>query len=50
MFFNKRVFVLLIACVFVSIAMCCLVLDHNNQEIVFRNLKICFKFYETRKF
>ena len=38
-FFNNRVFVLLIAFVFVSIAVYCLVLDHNTQEIVNGNLK-----------
>lgn len=40
---------LLIAFVFISIAMYCSVLDHNTQEIVIGNLKIDFKFYETRK-
>ena len=37
-FFNNRVFVLLIAFVFVSIAVYCLVLGHNTQEIVIGNL------------
>ena len=37
-FFNNRVFVLLIAFVFVSIAVYCSVLDHNTQEIVIGNL------------
>ena len=37
-FFNNRVFVLLIAFVFISIAVYCLVLDHNTQEIVIGNL------------
>jgi len=38
-FFNNHVFVLLIAFVFVGIALYCLVLDHNTQEIGIRNLK-----------
>ena len=33
-FFNNRVFVLLIAFVFVSISVYCLVLDHNTQVMV----------------
>ena len=37
-FFNNHVFVLLIAFVFVSIAVYCLVFDHNTQEIVMENL------------
>ena len=36
--FNNRVLVLLIAFVFVGIAVYCLVLDHNTQEIVIGNL------------
>ena len=38
-FFNKHVFMLLIAFVFISIVVHCLVLDHNSQEIVIGNLK-----------
>ena len=37
-FFNNRVIMLLIAYVFISIAVYCVVLDHNTQEIVIRNL------------
>ena len=37
-FFNNHVFVLLISFVFVNIAVYCLVLDHNTQEIVIGNL------------
>ena len=37
-FFNNRIFMLLIAFVFISIAEHCLVLDHNTQEIVIGNL------------
>ena len=37
-FSNNRVFVLLIAFVFVNIAVNCLVLNHNTQEIVIGNL------------
>ena len=38
-FFNNPVVLLLIAFVFVNIAMYCLVLDHNTPEIVIGNLK-----------
>ena len=37
-FFNNRAFMLFIAFVFVNIAVYCLVLDHNIQEIVVGNL------------
>ena len=39
LFFNNHVFVLLIAFVFVSIALYCSELDQNTQEIVIRNVK-----------